>query len=177
MVKSCHSLISFLSSQKQLSWHGQFMAAFDLLFLFGPLKPISSLSSPFWGHRICSRTMARIIILKTKIHPMINIGVNTHPKIWMALDPNALPTAKVAVIRAVFGKMNEYQVMSNVIPPLRTHDQWAPIDIRKNQYASLLRLARSHALDILSGYSTPRSIGSSSWPKLGGWSPPADCRP
>ena len=84
---------------------------------------------------------ARIIIPKTKIQVKTNIGVNTHPIICIALDSNALPTANVAVISAVFGNMNEYQLMSNVMRSLRTQDQWAPMEMKKNQYASLLTIS------------------------------------
>ncbi|KAL8992726.1 MAG: hypothetical protein Q9188_007511 [Gyalolechia gomerana] len=62
--------------------------------------------------------------------------VMTHPVIWIPLDWNAFPTANVAVIKAVFGKMNENHGIPKVKPPCgRTHDQCAPADTRKNQKA------------------------------------------
>lgn len=54
---------------------------------------------------------------KTKIQTMMRITVITQPTIWIAVELKALPKAKVAVTKAVFGKTKEYQVIENVILP------------------------------------------------------------
>ena len=107
----------------------------------GPENPISSLSSPIWGHKICFMTIARIIIPKTKIQTRIRIGVKTQPMISMALDLKALPMAKVAVMSAVLGKTNEYQFIAKVSLSFPTQDQCAPTEMKKNQKARLSILA------------------------------------
>jgi hypothetical protein len=53
------------------------------------------------------------------------------------LQENALPIAKVAVIKAVLGKTNENQVIEKTMRPCPIADQWAALAIMKKNMANL----------------------------------------
>ena len=55
----------------------------------------------------------------------------------IALQENALPIAKVAVINAVFGNTNENQVIEKTILPGPMADQCAALAIMKKKMANL----------------------------------------
>jgi hypothetical protein len=86
--------------------------------------------------------MALIIVPTTKNQSEISKQVMTQPMTCIACDLNALPIAKVAVTRAVFGKTNENQVMANGSRS-RTQDQCAPTET-KNQKRAKLEIVSSH---------------------------------
>lgn len=60
----------------------------------------------------------------------------------IGLQEKALPMAKVAVIKAVLGKINENQVMEKTIRPWPMADQCAALAMMKKKIANLARLAR-----------------------------------
>lgn len=64
----------------------------------------------------------------------------TQPTIFIALHENALPIANVAVINAVFGKINENQVIEKSIRPGPMTDQWAALAMIKKKIASLIQI-------------------------------------
>ena len=103
----------------------------------GSTHPPSSLSSPFWGHKICLSLIARIIMTKTNNQTNIKKQVMTHPTIWIAVLENDLPTAKVAVIKAVLGKTKEYHAMVKVSFPGPIQDTCAKADTRNSHNAKL----------------------------------------
>src|SRR5256885_2560339 len=80
--------------------------------------------------------MALIIVPTTKDQSMISKQVITQPMTCMACDLKALPIAKVAVTRAVFGKTNENQVMANGSRS-RAQAPCAPTDTKNHQRAKL----------------------------------------
>ena len=89
----------------------------------GALKPPSSRSSPFCGHKIFFVPMACAMARNTRSQTMISPHVATQPTMLMAGEPNALPMAKVAVIKAVLGKTKLNQVMPNWSEPRPRHCQ------------------------------------------------------
>jgi len=100
------------------------------------MKPPSSLSSPFCGHKIWWMMIALIIVPITKNQSKINRQAITQPMTCIACDSNALPIAKVAVTRAVCGKTKENQVMANGSGS-RTQDQCAPTETKNHHRARL----------------------------------------
>lgn len=56
----------------------------------------------------------------------------------IALDENAWPMANVAVIKAVFGNINENQVIEKSILPGPIADKWAAPAIIKKNIAKLI---------------------------------------
>ena len=139
-----------------------------LLLYFGPRKPPSSLSSPFCGHKICFKMIARIIIPTTKNQTHIRIGVMTQPMICITWELKTLPIAKVDVMSAVLGKTYEYQVIWNSILPRPTQDQWAPTDMKKNQKARphiqrLIQEATTLRIIAATVESPIKSLGSARW--------------
>lgn len=63
--------------------------------------------------------------------------IMTHPTTWIGWHAKALPMAKVAVIKAVLGKTNEYQPMENTNRPGPITDKWAKLAMKKKKIASL----------------------------------------
>ncbi|KAL9017529.1 MAG: hypothetical protein Q9185_005152 [Variospora sp. 1 TL-2023] len=114
-----------------------FFSVSRLSSVCGALNPPSSLSSPFCGQSTCFCAIARIINPNTTNQAITRTTVITQPTIWSPRDRNALPTAKVAVIKAVLGKMKENQFIPNANPPsCRAQDQCAPTETKKNHMAS-----------------------------------------
>jgi hypothetical protein len=63
--------------------------------------------------------------------------IAAQPTTLIGLHENAFPIAKVAVIRAVFGKMNENHVIENCNRPGPIADQCAALAMMKKKIASL----------------------------------------
>ena len=124
-LKSCRSLQTSVDFSSRL-----------VRLVLLSLKPPSSLSSPFCGHKIWRMMIALIIAPITKSQSKINMQAMIQPMICIACDLNALPIAKVAVTRAVCGKTKENHVMANGSGS-RTQDQCAPTDTKNHHRARL----------------------------------------
>lgn len=81
--------------------------------------------------------MARTIMYQTKKYIKISGKTITHPTISMGLQENALPIAKVAVIKAVLGKTKENQVIEKTIRPAPMAVQCAAVAMMKKKMANL----------------------------------------
>jgi hypothetical protein len=75
----------------------------------------------------------------TNMYVMIKRIVMTQPMISIGLQENAFPMAKVAVIKAVFGKTKEYQVIEKTNRSFPTMERWAKTAMRKKKIARLWR--------------------------------------
>jgi hypothetical protein len=128
------------------------------------LKPPSSLSSPFCGHKIWWMMTALIIVPITKDQSKINMQAIAQPMTCIACDSNALPIAKVAVTRAVCGKTKENQVMANGSGS-RTQDQCAPTETKNHHRARLEAVSLLESVWI-GEVLTPTTTKPSNWQQL-----------
>lgn len=63
--------------------------------------------------------------------------------------------AKVAVIKAVLGKTNEYQPMENIIRPGPITDRWAKLAMKKKKIASLDGVSVTVSMSLVKGNLPP----------------------